>query len=46
MFYIASNHYAKFRKDLEQDNEEAEVKASQYNFDDDGNSVKNYGFFT
>lgn len=28
LFYVASHHYAKFRKNLEEENEEVEVKAS------------------
>ena len=34
LFYIASIHYARFKQNLEAEKEEAEVKASNFNFSD------------
>jgi len=42
LFYIASIHYARFKSQLEVEKEDAEVKASNYNFSD-ANSVQRYG---
>ena len=42
LFWVASIHYAKFKQNLEVEKEDAEAKASQYNFSD-VNSTQQYG---
>ena len=42
LFWIASIHYGRFKQNIEAEKEEAEVKASQFNFSD-VQSLQHYG---
>ena len=45
LFYMASIHYEEHRRQLEAEKEDAQTKASNYNFKSDNGSVLGYGQF-